>query len=229
MEKTYHTTFEKKNIDLKFKIKKVKNLITYLDKYYKNKFIHTSDKVLSLNYFRNSNKINGSLYTYSTVYYNPYGLWFGVGSSWINYVKSWNNSYTTSWINPKYVYEIKINKENVLHIKSYKSLIKFHKKYAVYIEKNGYNINWNNVKKDYDGLIISPYLGDKIWNKLEGFNKVTNYIINSSSYEYIKNTLGKNIMKYPEFYLEWYRHWEATSGVIRKSGINEINLIKKNI
>jgi hypothetical protein len=37
-------------------------------------------------------------------------------------------------------------------------------------------------------------------------------------------------MNYPEFYLEWYRHWETSSGVIwRKNGIKEINLIKQNI
>ena len=51
---------------------------------------------------------------------------------------------------------------------------------------------------------------------------------NNTEYQYIKGTLGKNIMKYPEFYLEWYRHWETSTGVIwRKNGIVNIKLICK--
>jgi hypothetical protein len=45
--------------------------------------------------------------------------------------------------------------------------------------------------------------------------------------KYIKNALGKNIIKYPKLYLEWYRHWETSTGVIwRKRAIKKLNLIK---
>jgi hypothetical protein len=211
--------------EIKIKKKKIDDIINFLDEKYKNKFIHLSDKPISIDDFKNSNKINES-WLGGKVYCNPTGLWFSCGSNWIKWVQKWNTNYTSRWTNAKYIYEIEDNKESVLHIKSYKELLKFHKKYAKYTEKDGYHINWQIVKKEYDGLVICPYLGDKIWDKINGYN-VDSFRIFNTEYQYIKGTLGKNIMKYPEFYLEWYRHWETSTGVIwRKNGIVNIKLIK---
>lgn len=102
-------------------------------------------------------------------------------------------------------------------------LIKFHNKYAKF-KNNNYLIDWNNVKNDYDGLIICPYLGFKIWNE-----NPTQFFINDNSEKYILLTIGKNIKKYPAFFLEWYRHWETGSGVIwSKKAIKKLELIKLN-
>ena len=214
------------NKEIKIKEKKINDLIKILDKSYKNKFIHISPIPFNIENFKNTNKINYSRYRFGNlVYYNPVGLWFSCGSNWLKWVKSWNIDYTSQWTNSNYIYEIETNKDTVIHIKTYKELVKFHKKFAKYSEKKGYYINWNSVKKIYDGIVICPYLGNKIWNKIYG-QKIDEFEIYNREYQYIKQVLGKNIIKYPQFYLEWYRHWETSTGVIwRKNGIKNINLI----
>jgi hypothetical protein len=158
---------------------------------------------------------------------NPNGLWFSCGSKWIEWILK-NNLYKSVWANVKYIYEINLIKKNIIIIKNLKQLLQFHHKYAKYSEKYGYKIKWSLVKKNYDGIAICPYLGDKIWKEIginNNFFEITNEINH-----YIRKTIKKHIVKYPEFYLEWYRHWETASGVIWKiSSIHSINLIKKYI
>jgi hypothetical protein len=203
--------------------RKLLNLISFIQDNYKNKYIHFSNKELSVNILEN--KINNeNSWLGGNIYMNPHGLWFSCGSKWIEWILK-NNLYKTSWANVKYVYEIKINKKNILKIKNTDELINFHNKYAKYNDKVGFKINWISVKKDYDGIVICPYLGDKIWKDI-GIND--NFFgITEEINKYIRKTLKKNLIKYPEFYLEWYRHWETSTGVIWKiASIKNINLIK---
>ena len=112
-----------------------------------------------------------------------------------------------------------------MNIKTYDELIKFHNEYSKY-DKTGYNIDWKLVKRKYDGIIICPYLGYEIWNILNNSSNVTDFHLYTNSNKYIKDTMGENIMKYPKFYLEWYRHWETGTSVIwRKQCVKKINLI----
>ena len=156
---------------------------------------------------------------------NPHGLWFSCGAKWIEWILH-NNLYKSKWANVKYVYEIKIDKNNILKIKNTDELINFHNKYAKYTDNNGYKINWDLVKKDYGGIVICPYLGNKIWKNIDiddNFFGITDEIN-----KYIRKTIKKNLIKYPEFYLEWYRHWETSTGVVWKiSSVKSINLIKE--
>lgn len=82
-------------------------------------------------------------------------------------------------------------------------------------------------KKKYDGLIICPYLGNKIWGK--GANQIGIYGNKDKINEYYKKILGDKKIKTNIYFLaEWYRHWEEGSGVIwRKTGIDNINLLTK--
>jgi hypothetical protein len=183
--------------ELKAKRSRIQKLIKLIDKEYKNKFIHVSLVPLNINSIYNSNKNNLSWFggTVDDIYYNPRGLWFSCGADWIKWVKKWNSRYSSQWLTAKYIYEIKINKNNILQIHNKNELIKFHKKYAKYSSNNGsYNIIWSNVKKDYDGLIICPYLGPEIWKKIRGQN-VDSFYIYKNEYTYIKDALGKDIMK----------------------------------
>jgi hypothetical protein len=136
-EKKYEYNEKVHKKEIKIKKKKIDDMINFLDEKYKNKFIHLSDKPITIDDIKNSNKINKSWSEGEKVYYNPIGLWFSCGSNWIKWVQKWNTDYTSRWTNAKYVYEIEANKESVLHIKSYKELLKFHKKYAKYTEKDG--------------------------------------------------------------------------------------------
>jgi hypothetical protein len=228
-----------KNIDIKNNIIKYrerrKELIEFLNKKYKNKYIHLSNNLLNIkdiiDYKQEYNqyilKFNDKK---SNIYYNPKGIWVGCGSDWISFVDKYISPYyeyqnkISKWSKFKYVYEIKINKENILKIKNIKELILFQNKYAFY-DKNthNFNIKWEEVKKNYDGLIICPYLGNNIWTETD----ITFYL-NKYAEKYIKETLKKDILKHPKLYLEWYRHWETGSGVIwSQSGIKDIVLIKK--
>jgi hypothetical protein len=124
------------------------------------------------------------------------------------------------------IYEVKLYDENILYINNLDELINFHEKYAIYDKNKGYNINWRKVKKIYDGLIICPYLGYQIWSKNNVTKRIYPLHITSNESNYIKDGLKENIMKYPYFYLEWYKHWDVASGVIwRKKSVKEINLI----
>jgi hypothetical protein len=202
---------------------KLKNLIDYINKKYNNKYLHFSNKELSIESLMDKNNIMNSLL--GNIYMNPAGLWFSCGSKWIDWIFK-NKLYKTKWANVKYVYEIKIKKKKVIFIKNVDQLLKFHHKNAKYSEKYGYKINWHNVKKKYDGISICPYLGDKIWKEI-GVNNIYFEVTNEIN-QYIQKTIKRHIIKYPEFYLEWYRHWETASGVIwRMESIKSIDLIRK--
>ena len=126
------------------------------------------------------------------------------------------------WMDLKYIYKIDIDESKVKKINNLKELIEFQKEFGNI--KNHYKINWNLVKKQYDGLIICPYLGYDIWKK----NVITMSYIKKNQQNYILDAVGDDIEKYPQFFLEWYRHWETVSGVVwRSSGIKDFILIER--
>jgi hypothetical protein len=213
-----------KDLDNKINsLQRFKSIIELIDTKHKNSYIHLSmteldeSKLFDINY-------NNKSWLNSEIYHNPKGLWFSCDSNWLKWVLTKSKPcFNNQWIHSKYIYEIVLNDENILHIKNYKELIKFHKEYI----DNNHIINWKLVKKKYDGLIICPYLGFDIWNKLNDEN-VTAFHINENTYQHMSNILGDDVMKYPKIYLEWYRHWETGSGVVwRKRTIKKINLIYK--
>ena len=229
MERTYSNALGRLDNNIK-KLQKIKKIVKLLDTKYKDKMIHISiDGELKLNNLENKIKINNSrLKIYPNIYYNPHGLWLSCGSNWIKWIisKTEYYCYDINYFNFEkiQIYEIKLYNENILYINNLDELVIFHQKYAFYEEDKGYNIDWSKIKKIYDGLIICPYLGYEIWNKI---NDPTSLYINPDENKYIKEGLKENIMKYPKFYLEWYRHWETSTGVIwRKKSIKKLNLIK---
>lgn len=209
-----------KKLDEKIKkLQKIKSTIKKIDSINKKSFIHVSLKEISIDKLINKNNNNNS-WLGSNIYYNPKGMWVSCGASWYKWLIS-HQAYDTDWTEFNYIYKIDIDKSNVLYIKKLDKLIEFHNKYAIYKDEH-YHIEWKKVKKDYDGLIICPYLGYKIWGE-----NPTNISIYKEQEDYILKTIGKDIKKYPSFFLEWYRHWETGTGVIwRKSGIKKIELIK---
>ena len=145
------------------KLQNIKKNIKKLNTKYKNNFLHISIEKIDKKNLINTNKINESRYGESNVYYNPEGLWISCGASWYNYSlsKQW---YDESWLNfeSNYIYDVIIDKSKILFIKKIDELIDFHNKYSLK-KDNNYIIDWNKVKKKYDGLIICPYLGYEIW------------------------------------------------------------------
>tara|TARA_R100000544_G_scaffold25120_1_gene12730 strand:- start:1025 stop:1771 length:747 start_codon:yes stop_codon:yes gene_type:complete len=79
----------------------------------------------------------------------PKGLWYGIGASWIDWVRGempeWEEDYT-------HLIDVDPNKIKV--IKNYDELIEFNKQYS-----EGDNINWGEVARTYDGIEIVPHIG----------------------------------------------------------------------
>ena len=207
-----------KKIEELHKIKKIVNL---LDTKYKRSYIHLSETELKLDDIKNMNK-NMNSWLSSNLYYNPKGLWISCSSSWLKFsLYASQPYYNSKWLDAKYIYKVDINPEKILRINKVNQLIDFHIKYLK--KNNKFQIDWKKVKKDYDGIIICPYLGYKIWKDKDTLRK---YFYENQQ-QYILNIIGNDIKKYHQIYLEWYRHWETGTGVIwRKSSIKNIEEIK---
>ena len=158
----------------------------------------------------------------SNLYHNPYGLWFGCGSDWQNYINS-----PSQWTFSTHLYEIEFT-DNVFKINSVEELKDFINKY-----KNNDKIltitnvlNWDKIKEDYDGMVICPYLGYEIWGLKA--NKMSLRGDPVAINEYIKKLTGDSWKDNIFFLAEWYRHWETGSGVIwRSSGIKDFRLVQR--
>ena len=204
-----------------------KNIINYFKI---NSSINTNKRLYhhSINLIKkldNIFMINGK-YGTNEMYYNPRGLWLSCGNSWIKYCNNNINIIYNKWLFSTYLYEI-ITTKTVLYINNIKEFANFINKYKkINIILANDIIDWINIKNNYDGLIICPYLGDEIWGK-----NANKKFYNNSVYEitkYLNNIIGNDWKDYIKYLAEWYRHWDAASGVIwNTNGIKDMKLIQK--
>ena len=93
------------------------------------------------------------------VSFKPKGLWYGIGDSWLRWVRSEMPDWEAD-----NVFKIDIDESKILKITNYDELVAFENRYAVTDEKNGYmssrykSIDWSAVAKDYAGIEIAPYI-----------------------------------------------------------------------
>ena len=96
-------------------------------------------------------------------HFKPRGLWYGIGSEWIDWVRSempqWEKNYN-------HIYEIFLNEPRILRLNSEDAVLKFSEDYRPRTTKNrGYGlINWQNVALDYSGIELNPYFWDLRYN-----------------------------------------------------------------
>jgi hypothetical protein len=218
-----HIILENPEMIKELAIKNNKEIFNYISKQpnYKKKFYHLS--TYPFTDIQNTNELKESRYnSLGQVYYNPQGIWISCGLSWHEYASG-----QLSWDLSSYIYEIEIN-DSILRISNLKEFKNFILKYKFSDDKIKFSniINWDRVKEEYDGLLICPYLGDKIWGK-----NSNNFLLSGdqeSIENYITKSVGKKWKKNIYFLAEWYRHWDAATGVIwRKSGIKDIKLLIK--
>uniref|UniRef100_A0A6C0HF36 Uncharacterized protein n=1 Tax=viral metagenome TaxID=1070528 RepID=A0A6C0HF36_9ZZZZ len=82
--------------------------------------------------------------------FKPSGIWLAPSGVWKKYIQEELGGEI-----PKYEYEFDIDMSKVLTLNTYKDISEFQEKYKDKIWKfNQYNINWDLVKKDYDGIYI---------------------------------------------------------------------------
>lgn len=102
------------------------------------KFYHLSDKPFTK--FRNR-KLGIGL--------KPAGLWLAPSGVWKKYIKE-----ELGGDIPKYEYEFDINMTKIITLDTYKDVSEFQEKYKEDWKPKQYIINWDRVKKDYDGIYI---------------------------------------------------------------------------
>lgn len=124
------------------------------DIYNKIKTIHSTDRII----MSDNPDIKFIPSTNQRVSAKPKGLWYGIGDSWI----SWVRSEMPDW-ESEYVFKIDIDENNIIKITNYNELVDFENEYGVdgdsYFSSNKYrNINWDKVAKNYGGIEIAPYI-----------------------------------------------------------------------
>jgi hypothetical protein len=91
--------------------------------------------------------------------YKPHGLWYGIGPSWVNFVRAEMPNRET-----EHVFKIDIDESKMKIIRNYDELLEFEKEYSTPIEgMHSFNnrylyIDWERVARDYSGIEIAPYL-----------------------------------------------------------------------
>jgi hypothetical protein len=82
----------------------------------------------------------------------PKGLWYGIGTSWINWVRSEMPEWEV-----ENIFSIDINESGIKIIRGYDELLEFDNEYGV--NESFYRaIDWGRVSMDYDGIEIAPYI-----------------------------------------------------------------------
>ena len=188
-------------------------------------FIHISPNIIDFSKLKIQKP--GSWLRDSWVY-NPNGLWYSCGMSWINWVNGYKkssdaniNSYiheeddyysADRWL-PMYVYEIKTDKLNIKRISNCAELAEFCETYKNPNAKTvSEYIDWKRVHNEFDGLQICPFGGycGEHKDMLKKLYKAYNY-----------DQLGQmalfgkiSIQDIPHL---WHLHWETATGVIWKN------------
>lgn len=195
-------------------------------------YIHVCIDKLDMTYLKDIANYDNS-WLGDGVYYNPQGLWFSCGTSWIELWKPTKGNKDVeinTWTLSTYIYEIKINGSNILQINNLDEFKEFIYKYR--IKDKNVNIrnvmDWKRIKKDCSGIVICPYLGDLLFGKNAnaiGLTGTPDDITN-----FYKKLLGPTYYDHILFLSEWYRHWEAGTGVIwNLAGIKDIVLLNKAV
>lgn len=79
----------------------------------------------------------------------PRGLWYGIGPSWIYWVRNEMPEWEVD-----NVFKIDIDESKMLLIRNIEELDAFDKEYGI----DSYSVEWSRVASEYGGIEIAPYL-----------------------------------------------------------------------
>ena len=160
-----------------------------------------------------------------SIYTQPNGIWLSHGISWLENIERYEfpNKYNL------FSYTYKVDLFNTIKIISDKeSLFTFIKKYKKKQDDiRMYDIiDWDKVKEEFTGLIITPHLGRKIWrDNYESF-----YISGQESVQdFFTDLLGPKWKNNILLLSEWYRGWPRCAGGViwNIEAISSFTLVKK--
>lgn len=91
------------------------------------------------------------------IHFKPKGLWYGIGTSWVDWLEGEGYSFSSKDWGGKYIYKLKLA-GGVLRIKSARELDQFTEEYEAESRFGGDQfIDWREVAKKYKGIEIAPY------------------------------------------------------------------------
>jgi len=187
----------------------------------------------------------------------PNGLWISYGYNWIKYrFDDTKYDFYSGFFHKDndHIYKIELLNKNILYINNLDEFYEFLKKFLYSNEDKKINLNWIEIKKLYDGLIIYPKLYSDIHKMLRlkkihikhiGSNKLLSKYFNTNiknkstinlalnegfEKQYIKDGLksglNEDTIKYINFYLNYFEYWREFNGVIwNKKSIKNIKLL----
>jgi hypothetical protein len=154
--------------NLKEEIKRMKTIMNVMgevsDEMYKNIKDNYSNARIIMSKSNNIEFVPTPL-SQQKIGFKPKGLWYGIGDSWISWVKS----EMPDWERDN-VFTIEIKENYILRITNYDELIEFENKYltddfdkndrkSIIISRMGdKQINWTKVAEDFFGIEIAPYI-----------------------------------------------------------------------
>lgn len=200
-----------------------KALISSMDRHDKDAFYHVSLYPIEELVLKPDKRRKITSFLANVNYFNPNGLWIARGADWIRWIPP---AEEFVWNLCTHIYEV-IPSDTVLRIRNEKQFFRFIDTYRDKTCKtHECVVDWKRVQQDWDGLIISPYLGEKLLGKDASLLSFWGDPRDVS--RFYKKMLGKDFKKHPAFLSQWYRHWEVASGVIwNNRGIKEFRLHKK--
>lgn len=87
--------------------------------------------------------------------WKPLGLWYSCDNDWMEWLEhNWESKYNEA--QEAYDYELEINPDAMLIIRTGSELVRFSRQYG----QGNSAIRWEEVAQDYDGIEICPYQQD---------------------------------------------------------------------
>lgn len=159
-----------------------------------------------------------------TIYRKPSGMWLSCGNSWLEHIERCLGPNKYNLFTYTYKVELYSTVKIITDKESFFTFIKKYKKKPDDIRIYDI-IDWDRVKADCHGLIITPHLGSRIWRE----NYETFYIHGrESAHDFFADLMGSKWKNNQLLLAEWYRAWSCSGGVIwNTDAIASINLVKK--
>lgn len=113
--------------------------------------LRETDKVIMTD--ADSIKFKSKIYTEKYVHNKPEGLWYGMGDSWIDWVRHEMPAWESNNL-----FKLDLDESKIIKLNNEEELLAFNKKYGEELCGTIKYIDWFEVSKNYSGIEIPNYL-----------------------------------------------------------------------